>query len=412
MLTGSWRRLVLSGPDRIDKNSYVFCVLTHFHRHLKRREIYAPASTRWCDPKAQLLDADAYARVRDEALSTLGLPDDPTALLDQHVLTLHLALTEVAERAAVGDGEVSVDTEGRLHVRRLSALLDPPSLVDLAARTKAMLPKVDLPELILEVMGWVPGFETAFSAAGGNPSRLDDLGLSIAACLAVAAMNLDHTVVIKRGVPALERGRISHVAQNYLGAEAYALANAPLIEAQAGIGFARTLGGGLLAAVDGMRFVVPVPSIYARPNRKYFGAKRGVTWLNVINDRGIGLANKVFSETPRDSLHMIDVVYNQDGGQRPDIIVSDAGSYSDLVFGLVHLLDMEYRPALADLPDHKGWRIKHEGGYGLLDTFARGLIDLNKIRSDGRRSCGSWSRSTPGRSAPTTWSPCCSGKGG
>ncbi|MGB6162281.1 MAG: Tn3 family transposase [Pseudonocardiaceae bacterium] len=100
-----------------------------------------------------------------------------------------------------------------------------------------------------------------------------------------------------------------------------------------------------------------------------------------VNDRGIGLAGKVFSGTPRDSLHMIDVVYSQDGGQRPDVIVSDAGAYSDLVFGLVHLLDMEYRPALADLPDHKGWRIKPEGGYGALDTFARGLIDLNKIRS-------------------------------
>lgn len=42
---------------------------------------------------------------------------------------------------------------------------------------------------------------------------------------------------------------------------------------------------------------------------------------------------------------------------------------------------MEYRPALADLPDHKGWRINPAGGYGPLDTFARGLIDLHKIRS-------------------------------
>ncbi|MGB6162286.1 MAG: DUF4158 domain-containing protein [Pseudonocardiaceae bacterium] len=282
LLTGSWRRLVLPGEGRIDKNSYVFCVLTAFHRHLKRREIYAPASTRWCDPKAQLLDGHAYELVKDEALAALGLPTDPAALLEQHALTLHLALSEVAGRAAAGDGEFGVDADGRLHARRLSALPDPPSLVDLAARTKAMLPKVDLPELILEVMGWVPGFERAFIPAGGNPTRLDDLGLSIAACLAVSAMNLDHTAVIKKGVPALERGRLSHVAQNYLGVEAYAWANAPLIEAQAEIGFARTLGGGLLAAVDGMRFVVPVPSIYARPNRKYFGSKRGVTWLNAV----------------------------------------------------------------------------------------------------------------------------------
>jgi TnpA family transposase len=47
------------------------------------------------------------------------------------------------------------------------------------------------------------------------------------------------------------------------------------------------------------------------------------------------------SGTPRDSLHMIDVVYSQDGGQRPDVIVSDAAAYSDLVFGLVHVLDMD-----------------------------------------------------------------------
>ena len=37
------------------------------------------------------------------------------------------------------------------------------------------------------------------------------------------------------------------------------------------------------------------------------------------------------------TLHMIDVWFNQDGGQRPDIIVTDNGSYSDLVFGLVSL---------------------------------------------------------------------------
>ncbi len=44
----------------------------------------------------------------------------------------------------------------------------------------------------------------------------------------------------------------------------------------------------MVAAVDGMRFVVPVPSVYARPNRKYFGPKRGVTWLNMINDQAAG----------------------------------------------------------------------------------------------------------------------------
>ncbi len=47
-----------------------------------------------------------------------------------------------------------------------------------------MLPPVDLPEIILEVMGWVPEFTRAFTASSGGRTRLGDLHISIAACLA------------------------------------------------------------------------------------------------------------------------------------------------------------------------------------------------------------------------------------
>jgi TnpA family transposase len=60
--------------------------------------------------------------------------------------------------------------------------------------------------------------------------------------------------------------------------------------------------------------------------------------------------------------------------------VTDTASYSDAVFGLVHLLGMTYRPQLADLPDQKLWRIDAAADYGQLNTAARGRIDLGKIR--------------------------------
>ena len=101
----------------------------------------------------------------------------------------------------------------------------------------------------------------------------------------------------------------------------------------------------------------------------------------MINDQAAGLGGKVVAGTVRDSLHMIDVLFNQDGGQRPDIVVSDTGSYSDLVFGLVTLLGVQYRPALADLPDRKGRRISQSAGDGPLNAFARGKIDLGRIRA-------------------------------
>ncbi|MGP3957671.1 hypothetical protein ACTWPT_16850 [Nonomuraea sp. 3N208] len=43
-------------------------------------------------------------------------------------------------------------------------------------------------------------------------------------------------------------------------------------------------------------------------------------------------------------------------------------------------LNISYRPALADLPDQKGSRIEPGADYGPLNTFARGRIDLRKVR--------------------------------
>jgi TnpA family transposase len=186
--------------------------------------------------------------------------------------------------------------------------------------------------------------------------------------------------VISETVPALRRGRISHVDQNYLRPENYTLANTALIAAQDGIDLAQRWGGGLVAGIDRMRFVVPVRSIHARPNSKYFGRRRGATWLNMLSDQGVGLAGRVLSGTPRDSLQVIDLIYSQDAGRRPEVIVTDTGSYSDIVYGVITLLDFDYRPQLADLPDSKLWRIDPAADYGPLNQAARGKIDLARIR--------------------------------
>jgi len=381
LLTGSWKALVLQKDGGVDRSGWVFCVLTTFHRHLKRREIYAGASTRWRDPRAQLLTGEQWDRAKGQALTDLQLSENPDVLLAEQARALDEALRDVAAQLSAGTIDATVDDQGRLHLPKLAAIPEPPSLTDLRRRVSAMLPRVDLPEVILEVMAWVPEFTAAFTPVSGGQSRLDDLHISVAACLTAQALNIGYAPVAKRGTPALEPDRLAHVSSAYLSAEAFFRANPPLIGAQAGIPFAQALGGGLVAAIDGMRFVVPVPSVYARPNRKYFGPKRGVTWLNMINDQAAGLGGKVVAGTIRDSLHMIDVLFSQDGGQRPDIVISDTGSYSDLVFGLVTLLGVQYRPALADIPDQKGWRISASADYGPLSTFARGKIDLAKVRA-------------------------------
>jgi TnpA family transposase len=145
----------------------------------------------------------------------------------------------------------------------------------------------------------------------------------------------------------------------------------------------------VVASVDGMRFVVPVRTIHARPNPTYWPyRKRGATWLNFLNDQAAGLNGMVVSGTPKDSLNSVDVILRQPAGSKvPEEIISDTGSYSDIVFGLLHLLGRKYRPQLANLPDQRLWRVDTSADYGPLDKAARGKIDLDKIGQHWEDMC-------------------------
>jgi len=149
----------------------------------------------------------------------------------------------------------------------------------------------------------------------------------VAAVLVAEACNIGLTPVTKASVAALTRDRLSHVDQNYVRAETIKAANANLIDYQATIPLAQVWGGGLVASADGMRFVVPVQTINAGPNPRYFGTGRGGTWFNMVNDQVAGISGVFVAGTLRDSLVLIDAMHGQDGEVPPQVIMTDTASY-------------------------------------------------------------------------------------
>jgi TnpA family transposase len=380
VVPAGWRTQVFTEgrpPGTVDRAGYTFCVLSQFHARLKRRDIFAAASSRWADPRAKLLAGDEWRAKREVLLESLQLPEDPDGLLEECTAELDGAWRHMAQRAAAG--EVTAGADGRLHAAALKAVAEPDTLVALRERCQQMMPQVDIGDLVLEVMGWHPRFVDAYTHISGG-ARMSDLPVTLAAILTAQALNVGWSPVISPNTPALTRSRISHVYQNYVRAETHAAANAPLIDGQAGLATAAAWGGGLVAAVDGTRFVVPVRSLHARPNPKYFGRRKGATLLNLITDQGVGTASMVVSGTARDSLNAVDLLYRRDGGRQPQVLISDTGSYTDMTFSLLRLLGVAYRPELADLPDQKLWRINPNADYGILDATARGRVDPSRIK--------------------------------
>ena len=402
VVTGSWSRLVFASPDlppdSVDGRAYALCVLEGLHRALRRRDVYAVGSPRWGDPRAALLDGPGWEQARPQVLTALRLTEPVETHLTELAGRLdaaYLGLAAQLETPGQPSGDAPVRLEAgpdrrmRLHLARLDPVEEPATLTALREMVARMLPRVDLPEVLLEVHAWT-GYLSEFThvamADGPTGSRMADLATSMAAVLVAEGCNLGFAPVVKPGHPALTRDRLSHVAQNYLRAETLTAANARLIEAQAGIETAQLWGGGLVASVDGLRFVVPVRTLDAGPNPRYFGNRRGVTWLNAINDQVSGIGAVVVTGTMRDSLHVLDVILNRDGGPTPEMIATDTASYSDIVFGLFRLLGYQFSPRLADLPDQRLWRLTPPGtakaDYGVMDAVARNSLSHERIRAN------------------------------
>ncbi len=276
--------------------------------------------------------------------------------------------------------EAGRDGRAEIRVAPLERLEEPPSLVALRELSSRMLPHVDLPELLLEVHART-GFLGEFTHAAGGEARMDDLEISMAGVLVAEACNVGFRPVTKPGVAALTRARLSHVEQNYLRADTLRAANARLIAAQAELPLAQLWGGGLVASVDGLRFVVPVRTIYAAHNPRYFGRRRGSTWLNALNDQVVGIGAQVVPGTSRDSMYTLDVLLNPDHGRRPELVTSDTAGYSDMGFGLYRICGMAYAPRLADLADTRFWRAEAAADYGVLNDLARHRVRLDRIRA-------------------------------
>ncbi|WP_405151208.1 transposase [Sphaerisporangium sp. NBC_01403] len=81
------------------------------------------------------------------------------------------------------------------------------------------------------------------------------------------------------------------------------------------------------------------------------------------------------------SLFILDAIFNLDGGPKPETVISDTGSYSDIVFGLFAICGYQFSPRIADLADTRLWRTNTRAVYGPLEHMSRHTIRLDRTRA-------------------------------
>jgi TnpA family transposase len=402
VVSRTWRRFVI-GPDRtIDRRAYTLCVLHQLQDGLRRRDVFVDGSERWGDPRAKLLQGTEWEAARSQVCLSLGRQATAATELESLRRQLEDAYRRTADNLPANEAVRIEPVAGRdsLTLTPLDKLDEPSGLRTLRQAVAGLLPRVDLPEVLLEIQART-NFAGAFTHVSEAEARVTDLTISVCAVLLAEACNIGLEPLARPDVPALARGRLAWVQQNYVRAETLIRANAVLVDAQAQVPLVGAWGGGEVASADGLRFVVPVRSVNAGPNSKYFGAGRGITYYNFTSDQFTGFHGIVIPGTLRDSLFILEGLLEQQTSLRPLEIMSDTAGASDVVFGLFWLLGYQFSPRLADIGEARFWRMDPAADHGVLNGLARQRVNTELIArnwDDMLRVAGSLARGTIGAS--------------
>ncbi len=380
----SWRAHVLDEDGRVgNPKAYVFAIIDAWRVALKRRDVFAKPGIRYGDPRRGLLDGATWQESKLMVCRALNRSLDAKAEIDGLSSLLDETFRQVAARAPTNP-DLRIETvEGKseLVVTPLDKIVDCESLRFLRASVQSRLPKVGMPDVLLETMART-GFAQAFTHLSERQARIEHFDISLCAALIGEACNIGLEPMVREDIPALRRDRLSWIGQNFIRPETLDAASALIVATHGKLPLVQHWGSGEVASADGMRFVAPASAIHAGPNPKYYGQARGVTWYNMLSDQFSGLNGAVVPGTLRDSLAILALLLEQETELDPQEIMTDTAAYSDAIFGLFWLLGYQFSPRLADIGGAKLWRIDRAADYGPFQDIAKSAINLNLIRDN------------------------------
>ena len=363
----SWRKLI-EKDGRIDRHQWELCLLTQLRLALRAGDVWVAGSRRYQPIDSYLIPAREWERQRVEYASDLDQPLDPHARLAQLERDLDREVLAL-DRALASDSHVQIGADGQLHLTDPEEDEEPapPEETPIGRIIAPRLRDVDIPDLLVDVHH-LTGFMDFFTHAAGGETRTPEIERHIYAALLAHAEN--HPFARMAKACGLTKAKLDYADHWYLREETLTPANAAIVNFIYHHPLARELGDGTFSSSDGRRVQSSSRrSQHARALPRYFGMGRGVTFYTWTSDQHTHYASRVVRTTLRDATYVLDGILDNQTELPISKHTTDTAGYSDLVFGLFDLVDLEFAPHLAGLPDRRLYHLAKLG-----DTDAGRLL--------------------------------------
>jgi len=185
------------------RHYWELCVLMALRDGLRSGDVYVPGSRRYADPASFVLTSQQWEPQWLEFCQVAGKPTSAADALALANDELHAALSDLEAQLAPGGGpgEVRLGADGELIIPRLTAEDVPAEAEALRAELGAMLPRVPIASVLVEVDART-GFSDHLVRAGGKVNRPPDLKRNLLYVIIAEATNMGLGAMAEaRGVP-------------------------------------------------------------------------------------------------------------------------------------------------------------------------------------------------------------------
>ena len=110
---------------------------------------------------------------------------------------------------------------------------------------------------------------------------------------------------------------------------------------------------------DGQKYDVTIPSLHASHSPKYFGTGKGVSVYSFIDEKDRLFYNTVISASERESNYLLDGLFNNED-VTSDTHSTDTHGYSETIFGICYLLDIQFTPRIKNYQDQLLYTFKEK----------------------------------------------------
>lgn len=374
-ISNRWSKCLYEKDGSINRHYYEIATLAELKNRIRSGDVSVEGSKNFKDFDEYLISRNEW-NIAKKTGTKLAVNLDVSEYIHERMESLNNRLKWFSKNLDKLDG-VNIENS-KIHLDKLEK--DTPiEAIKLSQRLYKMLPRVKLPDLLLEVSKWT-GFDKNFvHASTGYTAKENEKTVLMAALMAMGT-NIGLSKM-SDSTPGISYKQMANSAQWRLYDDAMKKAQSTLVNYHHKLFLSAFWGDGSTSSSDGMRVQVGVSSLHADANPHY-GTGKGATMYRFVSDQFSTFYTKVINTNARDAVHVIDGLLYHETDLNIEEHYTDTAGYTDQVFGLSHLLGFKFAPRIRDISELKLYSIEKASSYSKIEKILNGRINTKIIEEN------------------------------